>query len=64
MSSHPDAHRYRIGVNYNQLPVTAPVAPVSSCSKDGTTRYNTVSDPPYGPNSKGDPRVDTDRYGE
>ncbi|MET9002097.1 catalase-related domain-containing protein, partial [Amycolatopsis sp. NPDC004169] len=26
--SYPDAHRYRIGANYKQLPVNAPVAPV------------------------------------
>ena len=31
----PDAHRYRIGANYNQLPVNAPRSPVHSYSKDG-----------------------------
>jgi catalase len=64
MFSYPDAHRYRIGVNYNQLPVNAPIAPVNSYSKDGAMRYNKVSDPVYAPNSKGGPRADTARYGE
>ncbi len=64
MFSYPDAHRYRIGVNYNQLPVNAPRSPVHSYSKDGAMRYEKVSDPVYAPNSKGGPQADTDRYGE
>jgi catalase len=64
MFSYPDAHRARIGTNYNQLPVNAPVAPVHSYSKDGAMRYNKVSDPVYAPNSKGGPRADSGRYGE
>jgi catalase len=64
MFSYPDAHRARIGTNYNQLPVNAPVAPVHSYSKDGAMRYNKVSDPVYAPNSKGGPRAHTGRYGE
>jgi catalase len=64
MFSYPDAHRYRIGANYNQLPVNAPVAAVHSYSKDGAMRYNKVSDPVYAPNSKGGPRADSARYGE
>jgi catalase len=64
MFSYPDAHRYRIGVNYNQLPVNAPTSPVNSYSKDGAMRYNKVSDPVYAPNSKGGPSADTARYGE
>ena len=64
MFSYPDAHRARIGVNYNQLPVNAPTAPVHSYSKDGAMRYQKVSDPVYAPNSKGGPRADTARYGE
>jgi catalase len=62
--SYPDAHRYRIGANYNQLPVNAPKSPVHSYSKDGQMRYHMVSDPVYAPNSKGGPRADTHRYGE
>ena len=64
MFSYPDAHRYRIGVNYNQLPVNAPRSPVHSYSKDGAMRYQGVSDPVYAPNSKGGPRAATDRYAE
>jgi catalase len=58
--SYPDAHRARIGVNYNQLPVNAPVSPVHTYSKDGAMRYVKVSDPVYAPNSKGGPRADTE----
>jgi catalase len=64
MFAYPDAHRARIGANYNQLPVNAPVAPVNSYSKDGAMRYRKVSDPVYAPNSKGGPRADTALYGE
>ncbi|MGY2703034.1 MULTISPECIES: catalase [unclassified Nocardioides] len=64
MFSYPDAHRARIGTNYNQLPVNAPRSPVHSYSKDGAMRYRKVSDPVYAPNSKGGPRADTVRFGE
>jgi len=64
MFSYPDAHRARIGTNYNQLPVNAPLSPVHSYSKDGNMRYRKVSDPVYAPNSKGGPQADTARYGE
>ena len=64
MFAYPDAQRYRIGANYNQLPVNAPKSPVHSYSKDGQMRYHAVSDPVYSPNSKGGPRADTQRYGE
>jgi catalase len=63
MFSYPDAHRARIGVNYNQLPVNAPRSAVHSYSKDGAMRYHNVSDPVYAPNSKGGPQADTTRYG-
>ena len=62
--SYPDAHRARIGVNYNLLPVNAPLSPVHSYSKDGAMRFRNVSDPVYAPNSKGGPQADTARYGE
>jgi catalase len=64
MFSYPDAHRYRIGANYNQLPVNAPRSPVHSYSKDGAMRYQNVSDPVYAPNSKGGPHADVAAYGE
>ena len=33
--SYPDTHRHRLGVNYNQLPVNAPVAPIANFQRDG-----------------------------
>jgi catalase len=62
--SYADAHRYRIGANYRQLPVNAPTVPVHSYSKDGAMRYTNVTDPVYAPNSKGGPAADAARYGE
>jgi catalase len=62
--SYADAHRYRIGANYKQIPVNAPVSPVHSYSKDGAMRYTKVADPVYAPNSKGGPAADAARYGE
>jgi catalase len=37
--SYPDTHRYRIGVNYNELPPNRPESPVRSYSKDGRMRF-------------------------
>ncbi|MFO7790158.1 MAG: catalase [Bacteroidales bacterium] len=34
-----DAHRYRVGVNHNQLPINAPVTPVNHYQKDGTMAH-------------------------
>jgi catalase len=62
--SYADAHRARIGVNYKQIPVNAPKAPVHSYSKDGTMRTIPVSDPVYAPNSKGGPQADPLRTAE
>ena len=56
--------RYRIGANYNQLPVNAPVAPLHSYSKDGAMRYVKVSDPGVRTKLQGRPAADTGRYGE
>jgi len=60
--AYADAHRARLGVNYKQIPVNAPQAPVHSYSKDGAMRINPVSDPVYAPNSKGGPAADGERY--
>ncbi len=62
--AYADAHRYRIGANYQQIPVNAPKSPVHSYSKDGAMRIHNVSDPVYAPNSYGGPHADTARYGE
>jgi catalase len=62
--SYSDAHRARLGVNYRQIPVNRPKAPVHSYSKDGAMRVVNVSDPVYAPNSKGGPQADGLRYPE
>jgi catalase len=60
--SYPDAQRYRIGTNYQQLPVNEPLADVHSYNKDGQMRYvNDGSRSVYAPNSYGGPRADTSR---
>src|SRR5258705_13830704 len=59
MFAYPDAHRARIGTNYNLLPVNAPRSPIHSYSKDGAMRYRNVTDPVYAPNPKGGPTADT-----
>ncbi|MGD0687876.1 MAG: catalase [Streptosporangiaceae bacterium] len=62
--SYADAHRARLGVNYKQIPVNAPVSPVRAYSKDGAMRVVNVSDPVYAPNSKGGPVADAGRAAE
>ncbi len=62
--AYADAHRHRLGVNYKQIPVNAPQAPVNSYSKDGAMRIRNVADPVYTPNSKGGPAADPERYPE
>jgi catalase len=57
--SYPDAHRYRIGTNYLQLPINQPRTEVSSYNKDGAMRYRHAGDQPvYAPNSYGGPKAD------
>lgn len=58
--AYPDAHRYRIGTNYAQLPVNAPKVEVNSYSKDGTMRYQNPGDPTYAPNTYGGAAADPD----
>jgi len=60
--SYADSHRYRLGANYEQIPVNAPVAPVSTYSKDAAMRVVNRTDPVYFPNSKGGPRAYPERY--
>jgi catalase len=59
--SYADAHRARLGVNYKQIPVNSPKAPVHSYSKDGVMRTVNVTDPVYAPNSYGGPKADPSR---
>jgi catalase len=62
--SYPDAHRYRVGPNYMQLPVNAPKATVNSYAKDGGMRYtwNDPGIPVYAPNSHGGPHADAETF--
>ncbi|WP_432868911.1 catalase [Microbispora rosea] len=60
--SYPDAHRYRIGPNYLQLPVNAPKVPVHSYNRDGHMRYRNPGDPVYAPNSVNGPAADPSLY--
>jgi catalase len=62
--AYPDAHRYRIGANYTQLPVNAAKSPVNSYSKDGAMRYQNTPDPVYVPNSYGGPHANPAIAGE
>jgi len=51
--AYPDAHRYRLGANYQQLPVNRPVVPVHNHQRDGAMNAgsNGGSSPNYYPNS-------------
>ncbi|MBW4042659.1 MAG: catalase [Acidobacteria bacterium] len=63
--SYADAHRYRIGTNYAQLPVNAPAAEVHSYSKEGAMSYRfpPAAKPVYAPNSTNGPHADASRAG-
>jgi catalase len=37
--SYPDTHRHRLGVNYQQLPVNAPIVPVANFQRDGAGTF-------------------------
>ncbi|MCX6151667.1 MAG: catalase [Ignavibacteriales bacterium] len=58
--SYPDAHRYRLGVNYEQIPVNKCPFAVNNYQRDGFMRVdgNSGSDPNYHPNSFDDIYVD------
>ncbi len=56
--AYPDAHRYRLGANYTQLPVNAPkAARMNNYQRDGPMRFdgNLGDGPNYWPNSFGGP---------
>ena len=60
--SYADAHRARLGVNYKQIPVNQPVAPVHSYSRAGAMRTVNALDPVYAPNSYGGPAAQPQRH--
>lgn len=51
--AYADAQRYRVGTNYQQLPVNAPKCPYHNYQRDGSMRFdgNAGSAPNYEPNS-------------
>jgi len=59
--SYPDAQRYRLGVNYKQIPINCPYkARVATCTRDGaaTVNGNSGNAPNYEPNTEGGPKED------
>ena len=58
--SYADAHRYRVGVNAEQLPVNKPRCPVHHYHADGSMRLSGNANPDayYEPNSFGGPVQD------
>jgi catalase len=64
--AYADAHRYRIGTNYQQLPVNLPRSPVHSYQRDGAMRFgdNGGGAPNYEPNSYSDAPKQAPQYAE
>ena len=63
--SYPDAHRYRIGTNYLQLPVNQPHSEVHTYNKEGSMTYrHSGNQPVYAPNSYGGPKAEPSRYSD
>jgi catalase len=58
--SYADAHRYRLGANYESLPINCPKVPVNNYQRDGSMRFdgNGGSSVNYEPNSFGGPKAD------
>ena len=58
--SYADAHRHRLGVNYEALPVNKPRCPVHTYHRDGAMRFdgNDGGKVNYEPNSFGGPKED------
>jgi catalase len=58
--SYADAHRYRLGVNHESLPVNRPRCPVHTYHRDGAMRFddNGGGSVNYEPNSVGGPEED------
>lgn len=58
--AYPDAHRYRLGANYEQIPVNRPINEVHNHERDGfmTVNDNGGDSPNYYPNSFDDIEAD------
>lgn len=65
LQSYPDAHRYRIGINYAALDINKPHCPVHTYHRDGHMRFddNGGGSSVYEPNSFGGP-VETPDFAE
>ena len=64
--SYPDAHRYRLGGNYQQLPVNQPKCPVMNYQRDGFMALgdNGGKAPNYEPNSYDNAPKQNPKYAE
>lgn len=64
--AYADAHRYRIGTNFQQLPVNAPQCPYRNYQRDGAMRFdgNGGAAPNYEPNSYADAPKQAPAYAE
>jgi catalase len=60
--AYPDAHRYRLGANYEQIPVNRPINPPHHYQRDGmmSTTGNMGDSPNYFPNRFDDIEADKD----
>ncbi len=58
--AYPDAHRYRLGANYEQIPVNRPISPVHHHQRDGAMSIdgNGEDSPNYFPNRFDDIKAD------
>ena len=58
--SYADAQRYRLGVNFERLPINAPKCPMHNYQRDGAMRFDDNGGPSviYEPNSFGGPKED------
>ena len=58
--SYADAHRYRLGANYDRLPINRPRSEVNTYQRDGRMRFDDNGGPSviYEPNSFGGPVAD------
>lgn len=65
LMSYADAHRYRVGNNYQQLPVNKPRCPVMHYQRDGAMSMGYgESSPHYEPNSYDDTPKEAQEYAE
>ncbi|MCD0459055.1 catalase [Roseiconus lacunae] len=62
--SYPDAHRYRLGVNYHQVPVNTPRCPYATYHRDGQMRVdgNGGGSVDYEPNKMNGPKETGHRF--